>query len=120
LFNSETGPINTFLGWLGVHGPQWLANPSWAIFALILVDVWQWTPFVLLVVAAGAAAISSDVLEAAAVDGASRWQAFRRVELPLLVPILALVVMFRVLEAMLSLDAVYSLTFGGPGYGPYP
>ena len=119
LFNSETGPINTFLGWLGVHGPQWLANPSWAIFALILVDVWQWTPFVLLVVAAGAAAISSDVLEAAAVDGASRWQAFRRVELPLLVPILALVVMFRILEAMLSLDTVYTLTFGGPGYGTY-
>jgi multiple sugar transport system permease protein len=119
LLNSDTGPVNAFLGWFGIHGPQWLAKPSWAIFALVLVDVWQWTPFVLLVVAAGAAAISGDMLEAAAVDGASRWQAFRRVELPLLVPILALVVMFRVLEAMLSLDTVYSLTFGGPGYGTY-
>jgi multiple sugar transport system permease protein len=64
-------------------------------------------------------ALVPEVLEAAAVDGASRWQAFRRVELPLLVPILALVVMFRVLESMLSLDTVYSLTFGGPGYQTY-
>jgi multiple sugar transport system permease protein len=119
LLNPRTGPVNSILDVFGIHGPQWLAEPNWAIFALILVDVWQWTPFVLLVVAAGAAAISSDMLEAAAVDGASRWQAFRRVELPLLVPILALVVMFRLLESILSLDTVYSLTFGGPGYGTY-
>jgi multiple sugar transport system permease protein len=119
LVNPRTGPVNSILDVFGIPGPQWLAEPNWAIFALILVDVWQWTPFVLLVVAAGAAAISSDMLEAAAVDGASRWQAFRRVELPLLVPILALVVMFRLLESILSLDTVYSLTFGGPGYGTY-
>jgi ABC-type sugar transport system permease subunit len=119
LFNADTGPINAYLAKIGIHGPDWLAHANTAIMGLIVVDVWQWTPFVMLVVAAGAAAIAPDLPEAAAVEGATRWQIFRRIELPLLVPILVLVAMFRVLDSLLSLDTVYSMTYGGPGHGTY-
>jgi multiple sugar transport system permease protein len=70
----------------------------------------------MLVVVAGLASIPGEVIEAAAIDGASRWQSFRRVELPLLMPVILVAVMFRVLDSLLSLDSVYSLTAGGPGY----
>jgi ABC-type sugar transport system permease subunit len=119
LLNAQTGPVDRVLSGVGLPAPDWLSSPDTALAALVMVDVWQWTPFVLLVVAAGVAAISSGLLEAAAVDGASRWQAFRHVELPLLMPIVLLVAMFRLLDSLLSLDTVYSLTFGGPGYGTY-
>jgi multiple sugar transport system permease protein len=119
LFNSRTGPINFLVGQMGLGQPDWLSSPWPARVALVIVDVWQWTPFVMVVIAAGFSAISGDLLEAAEVDGASKWKVFRYVEFPLLAPLFALVVMFRVLESLLSLDTVYTLTFGGPGSSTY-
>ncbi len=119
LLNSRAGLFNYLLNFVGIQGPKWLASPDWALVAVILLDIWQWTPFVLVVVAAGAAGIPDELLESAAIDGASRWQAFQKVELPLLTPVLLLTAMFRLLESLLSLDSVYSLTFGGPGYATY-
>lgn len=119
LLNSRAGLVNHLLSVIGVKGPEWLAHPDWAIVSVILLDSWQWTPFVLLVVGAAIASIPEDLLEVAAIDGASRWQTFLYVELPLLMPLLLLTLVFRMLESLLSLDSIYSLTFGGPGYSTY-
>jgi ABC-type sugar transport system permease subunit len=119
LLNSRAGLVNHLLGYIGIQGPEWLASPTWALISVMLLDIWQATPFVLLVVAAGITGIPGELLEAASIDGASRWQMFWKVELPLLTPLLLLTLMLRMLDSLLSLDAVYSLTFGGPGYSTY-
>ncbi len=119
MLNSRSGLVNHLLGYLHIQGPEWFASPHWALGAVIILEIWQATPFVLLVVAAGIAGIPDELLEAASIDGASRGQTFWRVELPLLAPLLLLTLMLRVLDSLLSLDAVYSLTFGGPGYSTY-
>ena len=119
LLNYRAGLVNHLLSLIGIQGPEWLATPDWAIVSVILLDTWQWTPFVLLVVGAAIASIPEDLLEVAAIDGASRWKTFVYVELPLLMPLLLLTLVFRMLESLLSLDSIYSLTFGGPGYSTY-
>ena len=119
LLNSRAGLVNHLLSLIGIKGPEWLASPDWAIVSVILLDTWQWTPFVLLVVGAAIASIPDDLLEVAAIDGASRWKTFLYIELPLLMPLLLLTLVFRMLESLLSLDSIYSLTNGGPGYSTY-
>ena len=119
LLNSRAGLVNYLLSLIGVQGPEWLASPDWAIVSVILLDTWQWTPFVLLVAGAAIASIPTDLLEVAAIDGASRWRTFLHIELPLLLPLLLLTLVFRMLESLLSLDSIYSLTFGGPGFSTY-
>ncbi len=119
LLNSRAGLVNHLLSLIGVQGPEWLASPDWAIVSVILLDTWQWTPFVLLVAGAAIASIPEDLLQVAAIDGASRWQIFLYIELPLLLPLLLLTLVFRMLESLLSLDSIYSLTFGGPGFSTY-
>lgn len=119
LLNSRAGLVNHLLSLIGIKGPEWLASPDWAIVSVILLDTWQWTPFVLLVVGAAIASIPDDLLEVAAIDGASRWKTFLYIELPLLMPLLLLTFVFRMLESLLSLDSIYSLTNGGPGYSTY-
>ena len=119
LLNSRAGLVNHLLSFVGIKGPEWLASPDWAIVSVILLDTWQWTPFVLLVAGAAIASIPGDLLEVAAIDGASRWKTFLYIELPLLTPLLLLTLVFRMLESLLSLDSIYSLTFGGPGYSTY-
>ncbi len=119
LLNYRAGLLNHLLSLIGIQGPQWLASPDWALVSVIMLDTWQWTPFVLLVAGAAIASIPGDLLEAAAIDGASRWQTFVYIELPLLMPLLLLTLVFRMLESLLSLDSIYSLTFGGPGFSTY-
>ena len=119
LLNSRAGLVNHLLSAIGIQGPEWLASSDWALVSVILLDTWQWTPFVLLVAGAAIASIPTDLLEVAAIDGASRWRTFLHVELPLLMPLLLLTLVFRMLESLLSLDSIYSLTFGGPGFSTY-
>ena len=119
LLNYRAGLLNHLLSLIGIQGPQWLSSPDWALVSVILLDTWQWTPFVLLVAGAAIASIPGDLLEVAAIDGASRWKTFVYIELPLLMPLLLLTLVFRMLESLLSLDSIYSLTFGGPGFSTY-
>ena len=116
LLSTQAGPVNHILGMLGIPGPDWLGDPSLALLSLILIDAWQWTPFVLVVYVAALAGLPQDPFHAAALDGATRWQAFRYVMLPLLWPITLLLVMFRLIDALLTLDLVVTTTFGGPGF----
>ncbi len=115
LFYEINGPINELLRALGGAGVPWLSNPFWAMVAIILIDIWQWTPFVFLVSLAALQGLPSDLFEAAEVDGASGWQSFRRITLPLMAPILWLILLLRLVEAFKVFDIPTSLTLGGPG-----
>lgn len=119
MLNSQMGLTNYLLSFASIQGPDWLGDASWAPIAVVIVDVWMATPFVFLVVSAGLSGIPQELYESAALDGATRWQMFWRIDLPLLVPLLLLVLMFRMLESLLSLDSIYTLTLGGPGYATF-
>ncbi|BCX02063.1 MAG: sugar ABC transporter permease [Candidatus Roseilinea sp.] len=115
IFYEQNGPLNVFLRALGIEPVPWLSNPFWALIAVILVDIWQWTPFVFLVSLAALQALPIDLYEAAEVDGASRFAAFRYITLPLMLPTLFLILLLRLVEAFKVFDIPTSLTLGGPG-----
>lgn len=115
LLNPEWGMVNWALGELGLPQPLWLADPAIAIFTLVLVDSWQWTPFIFVIVFARLQALPQDVFEAAAADGASYRQVLVNVTLPLLAPAIAFAAIFRAIDAFRSFDIVFGLTYGGPG-----
>jgi len=92
-----------------------LATPGVAMAAVILIDVWQWTPFVILVVAAGLQSLSNEPIEAAQVDGASSWQILYSITLPMLKRVLLVVLLLRIMDAVKTFDIIYATTRGGPG-----
>ena len=94
---------------------MWLGDPSLALFTLILVDSWQWVPFIMVIVFARLQALPRDSFEAAAVDGASAWQTLWRITMPLIMPAIVFAGIFRAIDAFRSFDVVFGLTFGGPG-----
>jgi len=114
LYNKDFGLINYLLESIGIRGPVWLANSKLVMPALALVDVWQWTPFVILVVLAGLHGIPSELLEAAQIDGASFRHSLRYIIVPLLKPTLLIIILFRVTDCLKLFDIVYVLTQGGP------
>jgi multiple sugar transport system permease protein len=116
LFQVQTGPLNYLLqNLLGIGPYEWTSSTSLALASVILVDIWQWTPFVTMVLLAGLASLSLDLLEAAEVDGASRWQRLRYVILPLSRNVIAIVLLIRFLDAFREFDKIFVLTQGGPG-----
>ena len=96
-------------------GTSVFASPALALYALVLVDVWQWTPFVMLALFAGLQSLPVTPYRAAAVDGASSLQAFRRLTVPLLAPLMTVVVLLRLIDAFKIFDTIFLLTGGGPG-----
>jgi multiple sugar transport system permease protein len=115
MYNYDFGLFNQIAGALGLEPVNWLGSTSLALFSVIIVDVWHWTPFVFLILFAAVEGLPIDVMEAARVDGATRWQALRYVILPLLRPALMVAVIFRSILAFKVFDEVYLLTSGGPG-----
>lgn len=115
LFYEINGPVNELIRAFGGTDIPWLSNPFWAQVAIILIDIWQWTPFVFLVSLAALQGLPADLFEAAEVDGASGWQSFRRITLPLMTPVLWLILLLRLVEAFKVFDIPTSLTLGGPG-----
>ncbi|MCC6793347.1 MAG: sugar ABC transporter permease, partial [Thermomicrobiales bacterium] len=95
--------------------PPWLSDPEWAQIATIIVDVWQWTPFVFIIALAGLQGLPQDVVEASEVDGSSAWQVLRYVTLPLMAPILWLILLLRSIDSFKVFDIPSGLTLGGPG-----
>ena len=119
LLSARVGPVNKLLASLGIDGPNWLGDPTWAVVSLILIDAWEWLPFVTIIYAAALTSLPGEVLKAAAVDGAGRWQIFREVTWPMLLPVTVLVAMFRLIDSLLTLDLVFTTTFGGPGFATH-
>ena len=115
LFNESQGPINDVIRHLGGPVVPWLSDAPLALPTLMLVDAWEWTPFVMIVLLAGLQSLPTDVFEAARVDGANAWEIFRRITFPLLAPVSITAVLIRALEAFKLFDIVAVMTGGGPG-----
>lgn len=115
MFNPTQGVLNHFLTSLGLPPSAWTAAPETALISLILVDCWQWTPFILLIVMGGMAALPPEPEEASAMDGAGPFRTFFLVILPQLKPYLALALLFRLIDAFKTFDIIFVLTGGGPG-----
>lgn len=117
LYNAEYGPVNYFFLHLNLIGRKiaWLSETKHALQSLIVVDMWQWTPFMFLVLYAGLQSVPPELMEAAQIDGASRWQVFRHISFPSLFPFIILAFLFRIIDAFKIFDAVSVLTKGGPG-----
>jgi len=113
MLNAENGVVNYLLGFVGGK-VIWLSAEN-AFLSTVLVDVWQNTPFVALIIYAGMRSLPSEPYEAAAIDGANRTQIFRFITLPLLLPMILLAVVFRAIDSLKTFDIPYSLTQGGPG-----
>jgi multiple sugar transport system permease protein len=114
IFNPLTGIFNYLIGyWNPTTAPIWLKD--YALISVVIVDVWMWSPFVMLLCLSGLKAIPDYLYEAAAVDRASPWRQFWRITLPAVAPMLLLAVLFRTIEALKAFDLVMGLTGGGPG-----
>ena len=116
ILSARVGPLNQALASIGIDGPNWLGDPNWAMFSLIMIDAWEWTPFVAITLTAALTSLPTEVMRAASVDGAGRWTTFRYIVMPMIMPVFILVAMFRMIEAFLTLDIVFTTTAGGPGY----
>lgn len=114
LLNPSSGLVNAVLGALGAPQPGWWTDPAWALPSVILASAWKDLGFVMVILLAGLQAIPGDVLEAATVDGATGWQRFRRVTLPLLSPSTFFVVVISLINGFQVFDQVYVMTKGGP------
>lgn len=116
MYHPTLGVIN-YLGQLvGIPPQEWIANPRTVIPALVVVDAWEWTPLVTLMALAGLAALPTEPYESAVIDGASGWQIFWFITLPLLRPILMVAALFRTIDALKTFDIIYIMTQGGPGF----
>lgn len=117
LYQPDYGLLNYLLAQAGfIAAPiDWLADPDWAIHAAVVMDVWKTTPFAALLLLAGLKSMPQELYAAARVDGAGAWQQFRRITLPLLMPIVVIVLVFRTMDAVRVFDAMFVLTGGGPG-----
>lgn len=114
--NYEFGILNYLIGLLGLPPRDWLGSPVTALAMVIFTDVWQWTPFVILIILAGFQSLPPEPYEAALVDGASNMQAFRFITLPLMKPFLGLALILRIIYAYRIFDTVFVMTRGGPGH----
>lgn len=115
IYNVEYGPLTYFLSLVGLSPVLWVASATYALFSLILVDIWQWTPFMFLVLLAGLQNVSPECVEASQLDGASYWQRFRHITLPFLRGSIAVAVLIRMIDAFKAFDIIYTVTEGGPG-----
>lgn len=117
IFNDQYGVVNDILRRLGLidTGISWLGDPTLAMIAVILADVWKTTPFIALLLLAGLQSISNDLYEAHSLDGATPWQSFWKITVPLLMPQIVISLLFRFAQAFAIFDLIQVMTGGGPG-----
>jgi multiple sugar transport system permease protein len=119
MYQPGYGLVNYVLEHVGLPRINWLASTQWALPAVVFVDVWQWTPFIALILLAGMQSISPEITEAAELDGLSRFQYLWQIVLPLLAPIIVVVGLIRLIDALKTFDLIYIITRGGPGTTTY-
>lgn len=116
LLDPEEGLINESLSLIGIQGPGWLTDPSFALFSVALVDVWKGVGLATLIYIAGIVSIPQEYFEAARVDGATAWQNFRSIVLPLARPATFTVILLSLIGGLRSFDLIWAMTRGGPGF----
>ncbi|HYB21907.1 MAG TPA: sugar ABC transporter permease [Thermodesulfobacteriota bacterium] len=116
MMDPSSGILNYFLSWFGIRSVAWLSDVNVVIPALVLVDTWQWTPMVALICLAGLSALPIEPFEAAMIDGASVWQRFWKLTLPMVWPTLLVAILFRFIDLLKVIEHIYVMTRGGPGF----
>jgi multiple sugar transport system permease protein len=115
MFHPQQGVLNYLLSLVGLPPSLWVYSPTWVIPSLVLVEIWHWTPLVMLIVLGGLAALPTEPYESARLDGASEWQLFRYITLPLVAPFLVVAAVIRTIDALKAFDTIYVISQGGPG-----
>ncbi|MCC7024846.1 MAG: sugar ABC transporter permease [Thermomicrobiales bacterium] len=115
MYNPTQGILNYLLGSVGLPTPNWLGSLKTGLISVMIADIWEWTPFMILILLAALQTLPQEPFEAAAIDGANAWQAFTHITLPLLRPTIVVAVLLRVIDSFKTFDLVYVLTNGGPG-----
>ncbi|MCB2056219.1 MAG: sugar ABC transporter permease [Geminicoccaceae bacterium] len=115
LFDARAGWINHYLQQMGFEPLVWLGDAELAFFAIVVTDIWQWTPFIFIIVIAGLQALPGDVIEAARIDGTNWWQQVFLVKLPMIRSILLIALLMRLIDVFRGMEVMYIMTGGGPG-----
>ncbi|WP_299477789.1 sugar ABC transporter permease [uncultured Roseibium sp.] len=116
LFDARIGWINYYLGaFFGIEPQVWLGDADLAFFAIVFTDIWQWTPFIFIIVIAGLQALPSEVVEASTIDGANWYQQVFLVKLPMIKSILVIALLMRLIDVFRGLEVMLIMTGGGPG-----
>jgi multiple sugar transport system permease protein len=115
LYEPSIGPINYLLEGFGLNAINWLGSPTIALWAILIADVWQWTPFIFLLVLSGLQGVPITLIEAAQIDGASDLLVFRRITLPLVSGTILVASLLRAMDAFRIFPKIYVMTGGGPG-----
>ncbi len=115
MFHPQMGVLNYLLSLVGIPPQLWVYEQSTVIPSLILVEVWQWTPLVMLIVIGGLAAMPTEPFESARIDGANNWQMFRYITFPLVLPFIMVAAVIRTIDGLKTFDSIFVITGGGPG-----
>jgi multiple sugar transport system permease protein len=115
VYDTQFGPLNIVLNGLGLGRGDWLGDEHLALGSVIFVDIWQFTPFAVLVLHAGLLSVPEEIIEAARVDGANSWNLARHILIPWAVPFVLVIVLIRSIDAYRIFDTIFLLTAGGPG-----
>ncbi len=115
LFNAELGLVNYLLGLLNIGQVGWFGKPNMALLVIVLIDVWEWTPFVILILLTGLQSLPTEPFQAAVIDGAGGWQIFKFITMPLLKPLVLTTIIIRTMDSFRIFDIIYVTTRGGPG-----
>lgn len=119
MYAPSYGLINYLLQHAGLPRLNWIVSTTWALPAAILVDVWEWTPFMVLILLSGMQSVPVDIVEAADLDGLNRWQQLRRIILPVIRPVVLVILLIRLIDSIRGFDLIYILTRGGPATATY-
>ena len=115
MFHPQLGVLNWLLAQIGIPPSMWVYSPDTVIPTLVVVEVWHWTPLVMLLILGGLASLPGDPYEAAKIDGATALQCFWHITLPLLAPYIVVALIIRTIDALKAFDTIYVITQGGPG-----
>ncbi|WP_454816759.1 carbohydrate ABC transporter permease [Labrys neptuniae] len=115
MFHPQLGVLNYLLSLVGIPPQAWIFEQGTVIPSLVLVETWQWTPLIMLIVLGGLASMPREPFEGAEIDGANAWQKFRYITLPMILPFMMIAVIIRSIDALKSFDIIYAMTQGGPG-----